>query len=345
MIQIVTKDGKDYLKTCILKIDSEHIEVSKFFNDLEELKNSISLENNEDYSKYGGSIVGILKRFSATYFSPSFMKSYMTNPANTLFGSFAKEDKNDATAIGTTVHKILELYYSQDKELRDRNQLNDLLNACIIPGQDIKKIQGYIDGYKESKDYLNEGNILDDKQLDCWCEYRGKTDVYIPKFNLSLPMPLSYVVDRIDLRGDKLYIIDYKTGYQTIKSATFDGYLGSMLLYKWVVEQDFGITVDKGFLSTPGNKEKYIPLDFSLVNESKLVEQVNTFCEMFKADMNSKILKFTNQGYFNTGDLKMYRTIMTKDNEPAEFEVEVYIGEHENSTITGEVKENTDGTI
>lgn len=327
-MEIISKNGKDYLKSCILKVDDHRIEASKLFEDLEELKSHLLIDENDYYDKYGSNIIGTLKRFSCTYFSPSFMKSYMTNPAATVLAIASEEDKNDATAIGSTVHKIFEKYYQQDKQNRDQSQLDELLKETIVEGQDEKKIRSYVDGYKNIDDYLDPDKKLNDSELDCWCEYRGKTQVYIPKFNVQLPLPISYVVDRIDLRNDKLYILDYKTGYQTAKSATFDGYLSSMILYKWVIEQDFGMQVDKGYLIAPGNKDKYIPLDYSLTNESKVVDQVFTFYEVFKKNMETKYFDFTNQGYFNNANMKLYKSIMNnKDLQLFPFEVEIYIGE------------------
>ena len=330
-MKIIERDGDDYLVSNILKLDSTHIDCNELFDDIHETINQILEKTNQKeikYGTYGSSISSMDKRFSATYFSPSFMKGYMTNPATSLYGNFAKEEVNDATAIGTTVHKILELYYKMDRKDRDRQKLDELLTKVLPKGQDEKTVQKYIDGYKDSKDYLDKDKELDDTKLDCFCEYRGRANVYIPKFDVSLPIPVSYVVDRIDVRGDKLYIIDYKTGHQTAKSASFDGYLTSMILYKWVVEQDFSMPVKGGYLLAPGNTDKYLKLDFSLVNESKVVDQVLSFYEQFKQDTASRIYTFTNQGYFTSEDLKHFREFMQDSTVNKKLPVEIYLGAH-----------------
>ena len=330
-MQIIEKNGDDYLQSTLLKLDNKHIDANTLFSDIDIVLNQLKAktgDNDIKYGAYGSSIASLKKRFAATYFSPSFLKGYVTNPATALYGNFAKEEVNDATAIGTTVHKVLELYYKQPKKERNRDQLLKILNEVKPEGQDDKTLLTYINGYKESTDYLKSG-ALDDTALDCFCEYRGRTAVVIPKFNLSLPIPVSYVVDRIDVRDDKLYIIDYKTGYQSAKSASFDGYLGSMILYKWVVEQDFSMEVAGGYLMAPGNKEKYLPLDFSLVNESKMVDQVFNFYEKFKKDTETRIYDFTNQGYFTSTDLKHFKEIMNEPSVNKTIPVEIYLGKHE----------------
>ncbi len=334
-MEIITRDGKDYLKTkSIFKVNSGMIECSEFFEELKEAKKEILKMDGKDenseisYGAYGSNIQTLLKRFSNTYFSPSFMKGFMDNPANVLIGSFAQAKVNDATEIGTVVHKIFELYYKQDKNKREQSQLLDLMKENLLEGQDEETVRKYIEGYLGIPDYLDRSIPLDDKKLDCFCEYRGKCNIVIPKFNLTVDLPVSYVVDRIDVRKDKLYIIDYKTGYQPLKSASFSGYLGSMILYKWVVEQDFGMEVAGGYLCTPGNQEKYIDLDFSLVNESKLYDMVNEFCKGFASCTESRQYPFTDKGYFTNDDLKRFRQEMNEDDEPRYLEFEIYLGEH-----------------
>lgn len=328
-MEIVTENGKDYLETVIVKYDDETIDCSQFFKDANIVINDILLKNGLtkiEKDSYGSKLSALVHRFSGTYFSPSFMKSYLTNPATAFLSGLVEEDVRDATSIGTHTHRILELYYKQDKDKRSRDELLQYLDS--VPAEIKDQVKKYLEGYIPSMDYLDETKYLDDKELDCVCEYKGKSDIYIPKFDINIPLACSYVVDRIDIRDDKLYIIDYKTGYQTNKSASFDGYLGSMILYKWVVEQDFSLNVAGGYLSTPGNVEKYIPLDFSLVNESKCVEQVIDFCEKFKTDVNNHIYNFTDKGYFSNKELKKFREFMNNGKGSGIYPIKVYLGEH-----------------
>lgn len=333
-MEIITKNGKDYLKSSILKVDKTCIEYSKFFKDLEECvkycKEKLGKKEDEriGYGEYGGNIQSALSRFSATYFSPSFMKSFETNPATALISCFSDNEADSPLTIGTTVHKIFEDYYKQPKEERNRKDLIDIANDNILEGQKPEEILKYINGYIDIKDYLDEKQELNDNKLDCFCEYKGRGEVFIPKFNVKLPLNISYVVDRIDVRDDGLYILDYKTGYQSAKSATFDGYLTSMILYKWVIEQEFGMNVKGGYLVTPHYDKKYIPLDYSLVNESKVVEAVMRFAENLKQSTDSKILKYTNDGYFTSDDLKRFKEVMNENNDTIDYDIEVYIGEH-----------------
>ena len=330
-MEIITKDNKDYLKTTILKVDNHLINTELFFSDLKECYAFLLQKHNKETLEegdYGYNIQGTLNRLSGTYFSPSFMKTFRTNPANVIFNAVAKEEVKDATLLGTTVHKILEAYYLQPKDGRNRTDLLTFIDTYAIEGQDKQAIKRYIEGYIQTQDYLAPDKPLDDKTLDCFCEVRKKDNIYIPKFDIELPLPLSYVVDRVDVRDQGLYILDYKTGNQSIKSATFDGYLDSMILYKWGIEQEFGLPVLGGYLVTPGNADKYIPLDFSLVNESKTVEMVLTFYEQFKKCLDANFFPFTEKGYFTSSDMKMFKGIMGRKTDGEEIEVECYIGEH-----------------
>ena len=326
-MKIITKNGKDYLKTSVKKINNFSVDCFTLFNDIEEY-----LDKNEN-----SNLQHFYDRFSCSYFSPSFMKSYMENPMNTIFNSVSSEGVNDATAIGTTYHKIMEDYYSLPKEERNREVLDKLEKDLTPFGMDQKRLHQYVEGYKDIKDYLNEDSELDDTNLDCFCEYKGKTQVYIPKFDITLPIPLSYIVDRIDVRDGKLYILDYKTGRQGRHSATFDGYLGSMILYKWVIEQDFGMEVDKGYLIAPHLDNKYIELDYSLVNESKLVDDFYDFYEQFKKDTETRVYSFTNKGYFTSDDMRKYRRKM-QDSSVDTINIEIYIGESEEKEDENTVK-------
>ena len=143
-MEIITENGKDYLVTYIAKIDNSTIDANALFTDAQEAQakilkaynNKHKTKNLAIYSGYGSNIQSLLNRYSGDYFSPSFMKGYDTNPALNLVQNFFEEQANDATAIGTAFHKVLEDYYLLPGEERNRDKLWELEPAAMREGMD-----------------------------------------------------------------------------------------------------------------------------------------------------------------------------------------------------------------
>lgn len=333
-MDIVSIDGKDYLNTYIAKINNNSVDASGFFIDIRECVNAILKKFNNKYklacsyldsNTYGGNLQSMLNRFSGDYFSPSFLKNYETNPALCLFNSLFTEDVNDAAAIGTTFHKIMEEYYKLPKEERQREKIWQILDKEILEGQDRERLSEFIEGFIVSGDYL--GGKMDDTKLDCQTERRGRLKIHVKSHNYTLPCFTAYVADRIDFRDNGIYIIDYKTGKPKASVVTFDGYLGSMIIYKWAVEQELDVKVNSAYLMTPGNKKKFMELDFSKENELKMIEKIERFYRRFTKDNQRRVYEFTNEGYFNSNDAAAFRYTMN-DNTiwMAKIPVQIYIG-------------------
>ncbi|MBQ8218491.1 MAG: PD-(D/E)XK nuclease family protein [Bacilli bacterium] len=343
-MEIVTENGKDYLVTYIAKIDNNTIDANSLFADAQEAVSKIlkayntkhKTKNLAIYSGYGSNLQSLVNRYSGDYFSPSFMKGYQTNPALNLVQNFFTEQANDATAIGTAFHKVLEDYYNLPGEERVRDRLWDLEPAALREGMDKALLDEYITGYYDIKDYLHPRSELDEKNLKCVTEHRGRANIHVKRLGYTLPCAVSYVADRIDYRGDDVVILDYKTGHPTDDSVTFDGYLGSMILYKWAMEQELNIEITKGYLICPGNtaSKKYLALDYSLENEKKMMEKIERFYKGFMRDNRSREYEFTDVGYFTSEDAKKYKAIMN-DNTiwMSKIPIKVYIGEHNESCL------------
>lgn len=344
-MEIITENGKDYLVTYVAKIDNSTIDANALFTDVAEATSKILKSYNNKhktrnlaiYKGYGSNLQSLLNRYSGDYFSPSFMKNYQTNPALSLMQNFFTEQANDATAIGTTFHAILEDYYKLPKEERQRDKLWELEQKHLTEGQDKAILDEYINGYIETKDYLHPRSALDDTTLDCVTEHRGRIEnLHAKSIDYTVPCAVSYVADRIDYRGDDVIILDYKTGHPADSSATFDGYLGSMILYKWAMEQELNTTITKGYLICPGNSasKKYLALDYSRENEEKMAEKIDRFYKSFMRDNRSREYTFTNDGYFTTDDARNYKAIMN-DNTiwMSKMPLKIYIGEHNESCL------------
>ena len=330
----IIEDNKVYLDTYFAKIDNETIDCSPFFIDLEEAKGEILKDYNREHkthftyldeSMYGYPIQSILNRFSGSYFSASFLKSYEDNPAGCFYSMLCTDDAGSVTRTGSIVHKILEDYYLLPKEQRTQEKLLEIRDNNLLEGQDNDKICQYVDGYLNTPDYLTNKK-LDDTQLDCECEYRGKSKIYVKEYDLQLPT-CAYVIDRIDFRGDDIYIVDYKTGSVTNKNLTFEGNLGQMILYKWVVEQRLDKEIKDIYICAPGH-QKYMQVDCGKENQEQMIERVNNFFSQFKQDNARRVYNYTDKGYFTNTQMKEFREIM-HDNSIrfAKIPVKVYIGD------------------
>lgn len=343
-MDIITENGKDYLNTYVAKIDNTAIDANALFCDVQEAVNKIiksyntkhKTKNIAIYNGYGSNLQSLLNRYSGDYFSPSFMKGYKTNPALNLMQNFFQEQVNDATAIGTAFHKVLEDYYNLPKEERSRDKLWELEKTVLKEGQDKSLLDEYISGYYDIKDYLHPRSDLDDTKLECITEHKGRAKIFVSRLNYNLPCAISYVADRIDYRDDDIIILDYKTGHPTEEATSFDGYLGSMILYKWAMEQELNTTITKGYLICPGNtaSKKYLKLDYSLENEKIMMEKVNNFYKSFMRDTRFREYQFTDNGYFTSEDAKKYKAIMN-DNTiwMSKLPIKIYIGEHDESCL------------
>lgn len=344
-MDIITENGKDYLVTSVAKIDNSTIDAGALFNDVQEtvykiLKKYNNLHKTKNlaiYKGYGSSLQSLLNRFSGDYFSPSFMKGYVTNPALNLMQNFFTEQANDATAIGTAFHKVLEDYYNLPGEERERDKLWELEQNALTEGMDKKLLDEYVIGYYDIKDYLHPRKPLDDKNLKCVTEHRGRaTNLFAKSIGYTVPCAVSYVADRVDYRDDDVIILDYKTGHPSDSAITFDGYLGSMILYKWAMEQELNTEITKGYLICPGNSasKKYMALDYSKENEEKMAEMIDRFYRSFMRDNRNREYTFTGDGYFTSEDAKAFRSIMN-DNTiwMSPMPLKVYIGEHNESCL------------
>ena len=242
------------------------------------------------YKGYGSNLQSLLNRYSGDYFSPSFMKKYKSNPAMSLMENFFETPENASNMIGTDFHTILEAYYNLPGEERIRSKLYDLKSLIPESRRENEKLNKYLDGYLDIKDYLHPRKELDEKNLKCLTEHKGRAVIHVKSINYTLPCNVSYIVDRIDYRDDEIIILDYKTGSPTVKDTGFEGYLGSMLLYKWAMEHELNNTIDKGYLVCPGNtaSKKYLKLDFSKENEEKFINYIDVFYRSFIRDNRSR---------------------------------------------------------
>ena len=171
----------------------------------------------------------------------------------------------------------MELYYKLPKEERTREKAVEITKE-VCTDESYEKVLEYVSQYfKKHTDYL--GGELDDKSLECLTEHKGKCDIFVKSLGKKLPMKMKYIVDRIDYRDDKIYLIDYKTGSPTAdKCNSFKGYLPQMTMYRWAVENEFDMDITDTYLNIPKKvKDFYVKVNRS----DKIDEVVFSMCEQF----------------------------------------------------------------
>ena len=328
MPNIETIDGYDYLVTGVIKLDNQHIDANKLFIDIYEANNYFNkqFENKERPYGYAYSLSAMLRRFSGTYFSPSLMTSYMCNPALCICSNLFYEDPTSPTRIGTIFHKILEVYYTQDKSKRNRDDIYKIAALqSVADNASRNKLNKFLDGFHSSYDYLVDEE-LDDTNLACKTELKFNDILEVQSIGAKLPIATKGFVDRLDYRSTGNYIIDYKTGNPNKNAVTFDGYLGSMILYKWGIETCYQTPVKSGYLMAPAKKQPWMQLDFSKEAEIEMYDRVNSFYERFNRDISTNVYEFTNKGFMYSGDGKAFKQIMNNDSVNSLISLKMLLG-------------------
>ena len=240
----------------------------------------------------------LINSTSAGYLSPTAMKSFMQCPANYVIQKVTPRDIRAATTIGSAYHKIMELWYSEDKENRTEDRIYAIADEFIKKeNQEENKddIYYYIKNYLKSEDYL--GGKMKHEQLDCSTEQFFKSVVY--PLGVKLPAKVYCLVDRIDFRDDGIYVIDYKTGRGATNDYIINGYLPQMIFYKWVVEAEIGEKIKDVYLCSPGDSENpYVKMNVnSLVEQSKVIDNCFEFLEQGRAMKKDRVYETRRMTY------------------------------------------------
>lgn len=277
-MEIKTIEGKDYLVSSVVTGKYRWADTTKLFDDMWEF-----IELLREYHKtdtmvkfgYGSNVEHIYRKYNTDYFSPTFLKSFNENP----FGSLIHEIYNtgEMNIRGVNFHKVMELYYQLPKGERTREKAVELTKEVCTDGS-YEKVLEYVDYYfNRHLDYL--GGELDDNSLECLTEHKGKCDIFVKSLGKKLPMKMKYIIDRLDYRDDKIYLIDYKTGSPTAEKCNdFKGYLPQMTMYRWAIENEFDMEIAATYLNIPKKvKDFYVK-----VNRSKKIDEVVfSMCEQF----------------------------------------------------------------
>ena len=263
----------------------------------------------------------ILNSTSGNYVSPTSMKSFEMCPAGYLYNKLVPEVKGSATSIGSIVHKIFEIFYSSDKEKNEDLLYKCMNDICNENEQDISFVQPYIDGYINSYDYLEK----DKTSIETAGTFTTATEEFIkPVINplgVSLNIPIYLLVDRIDVRKDGIYVLDYKTGLGDPNPYLLgeNGYLPQMIFYKWGVEAEYQQKVNKVFLCLPGaSTKKYVYTEMnvdSLVEQSKVIEKIFKHLDHIRKDREEKRFESSIMRYCGSCQMKTFCSTYIKEKE------------------------------
>jgi hypothetical protein len=244
----------------------------------------------------------ILNCTSGRYISPTSMKSFNACPAVYLFSQFLDERKGSAVSIGHTFHKILERWY--DTQSRSKDELFAIAKDQIevdANQQSADDILQYVKNYYESNDYLT-GKPMDHTKLKCSNELFFKGE--ISPLGVSLGVPIYCKMDRMDVRDNGIYVIDYKTGWGDPEPFFLGehGYLPQMIFYKWAVEEEYGQSINGSYLCLPGAgpEHRYVKMETeSLVQQSRVVETSLRYLEYAAQIRESKMFPIKKTRYWN----------------------------------------------
>lgn len=216
---------KQAKKVAICAIDNENIKPSRFLNELNIKKikiekfplkqlNNIIIPQKKEFKRYFQEHLKMEFHFEDISISPTLFKTYLECKRKFYFKYVKKINEavmptknTDEKDIGNLFHKVLKKLYEKENFILDEKKLFDKLLFLI------------------SKE--KNKNLIFDLKIDIWLEKlkifaqneinRFKNGYKI--FALEVPLKSEYngfkingKIDRIDIKNEKLFLIDYKTG-------------------------------------------------------------------------------------------------------------------------------------
>lgn len=265
-------------------------------------------------------------------FSPSSLTSYIRNPIQFYFQRVLRINEMDeveeniaVNTLGTIIHEVLEvLYYPYlNKYLSIKDIEEMLLKIDVITLEKFKLV--YKEGeIKKGKNLLAfevaKRNIYNFLQVEKSTVEAGeavkiialeeKIETLLEDERLPYPIKIAGNVDRIELRGNVIRIIDYKTGKvdgnalkindfealtSDIKNEKIIQLLCYALMFRNKPEYD-SYPIEAGIISFKNMKAGFMP--FGLGKGRGVIPQTmitNEMLEAFKTEIISLILEILNQ--------------------------------------------------
>jgi ATP-dependent helicase/nuclease subunit B len=234
-----------------------------------------------------------LKELFSTSLSPSSITTYIRNPIQFYYQKVLRisevdevEENIAVNTLGTIIHKSLEELY--------KPYLNVYLSVSIVDQMiaiaDIEVLKQFKEIYKEGEIYKGknliayevakrniynylklEKKLLEENEVVKVLFLEKNFEQLLEDVRLPFPVNIKGNVDRIELRNNKLRIIDYKTGkveQNSLSIQTFDGItlaikndkIIQLLCYAFMIQSEFPNTeIEAGIISFKNLKVGFMP--------------------------------------------------------------------------------------
>ncbi len=188
-------------------------EVQKVLMKIESSVNQLSIFEIAQKKKPTNDLKKVLKKQLIDKYSFTQMEAFEKCPRQYKYRYLLRipEPENSALTFGTSVHKALELYYRsiQNDEKVGQKELIQFFRENFIPF-------GYVSKHEREK-AVDHGILLLEKYFNEFHPGHGSILYLEEPFTIKIPLEKNFAsivgkIDRVDKKGTKIEIIDYKTG-------------------------------------------------------------------------------------------------------------------------------------
>lgn len=242
----------------------------KLYNKREYIDAHELFENKELLGKYK-----VTPSYDRKHYSASFLKGWSQCPASLILGIF-EEGESPALIIGNEVHRLLEEHYKEGltpeqtlAKVNDNKNI-EFFHSC--------KVKEYLQSYFSIEEYKKLTNVV----------YRTEEEIITKAspLGIELPVKMKSFIDRVDISDQGIFIIDYKTAS---RAPSDDQYIGQMMIYKWVLEEEWGVPVEDVYIASIYNPDpKYIKQDITLRKQSELIDKIFNIDKEVEESINKR---------------------------------------------------------
>lgn len=257
------------------------------------------------------SVMQRLREIALKGFSPSALSAYIRNPLDFYYQRILLiseieevEETIESNTLGNIIHKTLETLYTpflnhylSEKDIDTmETQVEDSLSKNFkleFKEGEIKKGKNLLafEAAKRSvlnflrleKHRLTEGDTVKILYLEKSFEKILETE------QLPYPVKIAGFIDRVEIRNNRLRILDYKTGKVEAKNLSLSNWndflteesknkIIQLLCYAYMFEEQTDLAIEVGIISFKNLKSGFLPFQFTM--ETK--EEITTFSPEIK---------------------------------------------------------------
>lgn len=257
------------------------------------------------------SVMQRLREIALKGFSPSALSAYIRNPLDFYYQRILRiseieevEETIESNTLGNIIHKTLETLYTpflnhylSEKDIDTmETQVEDSLSKNFkleFKEGEIKKGKNLLafEAAKRSvlnflrleKHRLTEGDTVKILYLEKSFEKILETE------QLPYPVKIAGFIDRVEIRNNRLRILDYKTGKVEAKNLSLSNWndflteesknkIIQLLCYAYMFEEQTDLAIEVGIISFKNLKSGFLPFQFTM--ETK--EEITTFSPEIK---------------------------------------------------------------